>query len=513
MKKELIDGFRRCFDGYTRAYGILGELEEDDSGKMQGRNTVVKNAVTDELFERHLDGTGNGLRLIPLKDNNKLRYAAIDLDKKQKTTPLKDTIEQIEDKIDKLKLPLIPCQSKSGDIHLYCFTKEDVEPKLLMARMNEWASLLGYGSAEKFPKQTSRLSEEDTGSALNLPYFDYKNTTRFAINKKKRLSLAEFIEFVDVMRVSKEELKSFKLETSDDSYNDAPPCLQILSTLGVEEGSRNAGLYDFAVYYKQKYPDDFEDRIVEANINFFKPRLSRAEVENIIKSVHKKTFFYKCNEDPIASHCNKIECPKRKFGIGNQTSSGELHFDSITKHTSGNSVRWYVEMQGKRIQLETEDLLNQKLLQKKILDATTKLFQPMKPNKWIVFMDGLLNNCDVVEDPEDASEQGQFKNHFFSFLTGSTHSTKKSDLAVFDTYLEKNPNDASQNIIYFKAASLYSYLKPKGLHYKPQDICHWVRALKGEVKTVRIANNKTIQAWHVPAPDLYSDLDMLKDTL
>ena len=265
-----IKRFRKIFDGYTLAYGILGELEEDESGKMQGRNVLVRQEVEDSNFEKHLKGVGQGLRIIPLKDNKKLRYAAIDLDKKCKVNPLKHTIQEMEDLVKKLKLPLIPCQSKSGDIHLYCFAKEDIEPKMFMTRIHEWASLLGYGGAEKFPKQTSRANDDDTGQALNLPYY---GETRQAFNKHKALTLEQFMEYAEVCMVTSEELKTFKCEGIDESYDDAPPCLQMMATKGVDDGGRNNGLYSLAVYYKKKYPDDFEDRIVAANVNYFRPSI------------------------------------------------------------------------------------------------------------------------------------------------------------------------------------------------------------------------------------------------
>ena len=47
----------------------------------------------------------------------------------------------------------------------------------------EIKAILGYGGSEVFPKQTELKSKDDTGNFLNLPYFNYKNSTRYAFDK------------------------------------------------------------------------------------------------------------------------------------------------------------------------------------------------------------------------------------------------------------------------------------------------------------------------------------------
>lgn len=498
MKQELIERFKQAFDGYHLAYGLLGELEEDETGKMQGSNIVIKKEITNELFEKHLSGTGNGLRLIPLKYNDKLKYAVIDLDRKQKTNPLKHTIEELEDKIKKLGLPLIPCKSKSGDVHLYCFMKEEIDAKILMNRISEWAGLLGYGAAEKFPKQVKRVSQEDVGSALNLPYYNANNTSRYAVNKHKKLNLEEFLDYVETAKCSIEEIKNFKHENIDDSFDDAPPCLQTIASLEVCDGSRNIGLYNFAVYFKQKYADDFEARVQKINADIFQPMLSIKEVENIIKSVNKKEYFYTCSQDPIISYCNKTECYKRDFGIGCQTSAGELFIDSLTKRINKDQITWYAEIQGERVQLTTEELLNQKLLQKRLLDSLNKIYAPMKQQKWIGMIDKLIKNCTFIVDPEDASREGQFKALLKSYLSGASLGDKPEHLKQDRPYFDKN-----NNVIWFKSTWLFIFLNSKRFFHTNAEIWGWLKEMGGTSSTIRINKNTTEHAWKVPAPEFY----------
>lgn len=502
---KIIKKFVQIFDGYELAYGQHNNFVEDSYGKMNGRAETIPAKLNPEIIEKHLNGIGASLGIIPLKKNNKCKFGAIDIDIKHPTNPLTHTIYEIENKINSLALPLVICQSKSKGIHLYCFTQTEIPASILINKLKEWASLIGYGTAEVFPKQTYRVNKNDIGNWINLPYYNYKNTIRFAINKKKILTLEQFFEFVEVVRISERELKDFKIDNLDETYKDAPPCLQILINTGIEEGSRNNGLYNFAVYFKNKYPDNWQDKVFELNGKILKPVLNMKEVETIIKTVNRKEYFYKCKEYPICQFCNKVECYNRKYGVGKRISLN-MELDNLTKYVSGDSVYWYAEWQGYRIQLTTDDLLNQKLLQKNMLNQTNKIFSPIKQEKWLEKIEHLLTNCVVIVDPEDASKKGQFKELLDSFLTQSSYGLEKLDLLKGNPYFDKN-----KNVIYFKSCNLFTYLKNKKFYYSEHEVWHWIKALGAESVQMRIGNKK-VRAWSIEAPEFYdskSNVDKL----
>lgn len=503
MKNELVKKFLALFDGYELAYGQHGDFKESDSGKVSGRAQTIGHALTEEIVLKHLEGTGNSLGIVPLKKNNKLRFGAIDIDIKHPTNPLIHKIEEIEDKINKLGLPLVACQSKSKGVHLYCFTKEEVDSRLMIDKLKEWAAILGYGNCEIFPKQTNRADSKDVGNWINMPYFNNTNTLRYAINKGKKLNIDEFFTFAEVMRISKEELEDFEIDNLDESYDDAPPCLQMLASIGVSEGSRNNGLYDFAVYFRNKFPDNYEEKIMEINTKLFSPMLNLKEVEGVLKAVRKKEFFFRCNEYPIVQYCNKTECKKRRYGIGcSQSASTDINFENLTKYiSSDNTVRWYMEYSGQRIQMTTEELLNQKLLVKKMLDSFNIIFVPMKPQLWNEKLVNLLGSCVVYYDPPDASSKGQFKELLDTFLTESVPGHKKSDLLKYNTFLDEKHNE-----IYFKSSLLFEYLKNKRFSYDEQEIWHWLKEFNGRAEQLSISNKK-IRTWVLPAPEFYKEKD------
>lgn len=515
INNKTLNRFIKLFDAYKSAYGTLAELKEDENGKINGRNILKKDDLTKDNYQKHLEGVV-GLRLIPLKENNKVRYAAIDLDKNNPSSPLHDTLESIEQKIKKLGLPLIPCSSKSGDIHLYCFAKEDIDVKVMMSKINEWASLLGYGATEKFPKQLTRINEGDHGQPLNVPYFDAENTTRYAYNKGKKLSLEEFVEYAEISSVTNEELVGFKYDQLDENYNDAPPCIQMLASIGIKEGSRNNGLFSLGVYYKKKFPDIFEDKIMEANYQIISPALPKADAEAIIKSVNKKDFFYKCNEAPCAQFCNKSECRTRKYGIGNASFDSEnIIIDNLSKHESGDAVTWVVECQGKRVAMTTEELFNPKIVSMKLCERTTQIMKPIKLEKWLDILNNLMKTVTPIEDPEDVSQKGQFKELFIDWLESfGSLPANKTNIWLQGIYL-----DNDQQTINFKFAKLKEYLVNKKFNKNPQEIWMWIHEeYKGKSDTIQLKDPKTNKykterVCKIPAFEISDKKNFFGDTL
>ena len=510
IKSQTIQKFLKLFDGYELAYGQHCNLVASDTGKMEGKGDTISHPLEESFVQSHLEGTGNSLGIIPLKLKNTLRFGAIDIDIKHPTNPLTHTIEQIQEKINKLGLPLVTCQSKSKGVHLYCFTQEEVNAKLLVNRLREWASLIGYGSVEIFPKQTSRADRKDIGNWLNMPYFNSDKTDRYCIDHElKKLTLEQFLKYATVSSISKQELENFSVqEQFDSSYDDAPPCLQSLATIGIEEGSRNNGLFNFAVYYHKKYPDSFEEKIMEANGNIIKPALRINEVEPIIKSVNKKEFFFKCSEYPIVQYCNKVECKKRRFGIGHSANAtGEtIDLDNLVKYIGDDgSARWYVEAQGKRIQLTTDELSSQALFKKRMMIALNHVWVQIKAIDWDNKIRSLMAKCETFHDPEDASPKGQFIQYLDFFLTDTPPGTNKDDIIrKRNVYF-----DESTNLMYFRSTKLFEYLKNKRFSYVESQAWAWFREIGGEPKQVKVSG-KNVRVWCIAAPDAFLDENINK---
>ena len=110
------------------------------------------------------------------------------------------------------------------------FLTEPVPAKQLQAKLSEIAACLGYGTSEIFPKQTKVLVDKgDLGNWLNMPYFGGDKSTRYALDKNgEALPIDKFLDFVQTVRVTPEQLKSIQVIETGTALPDGPPCLQAL---------------------------------------------------------------------------------------------------------------------------------------------------------------------------------------------------------------------------------------------------------------------------------------------
>ncbi|MGI9572295.1 MAG: DUF5906 domain-containing protein, partial [Candidatus Actinomarinaceae bacterium] len=146
-------------------------------------------------LEGHLDGSLNyGVVLPPIrKPDNKCRWAAIDVDGEVYNN---DQIKiQLLQKVEELKLPLIPCYSKSKGLHFYIFFNEWTEAKTVRDILHTFLYKLGLPQdTECFPKQIE-LSETDTGNGIMLPYMNGKGNDFIKSFNEKKIFTGTLEEF------------------------------------------------------------------------------------------------------------------------------------------------------------------------------------------------------------------------------------------------------------------------------------------------------------------------------
>ena len=200
-----LDKFISIFAGSYNAYGQTRKTEEfDERGKHKTKSFIIKKKPTTQMFEDHLAGKEPALGIIPINEQNKCQWACIDIDLYNGF----DHKELIR-KIREYKFPLIVFRSKSGGAHVFLFTATFTPAALFRNKLKDMAAKLGYANAEIFPKQNKvDMQKGGTGSFLNLPYHNYKLTTRYAIKDDgSAMSLKEFFEAHDKVKLTENQLK------------------------------------------------------------------------------------------------------------------------------------------------------------------------------------------------------------------------------------------------------------------------------------------------------------------
>ncbi len=307
--------FVELFTGLQRAHGCTYVDKKGADGlKVKGKSFVKREPVVEQLWQNHLNGIEPSLGIIPINEDNKCRWGCIDVDKY--------TLDHsaIIKKINSFKLPLTVCRSKSGGAHIFLFTTDDVPAKLMRDKLMSISAILGFGNAEVFPKQIELKSQDDTGNFLNLPYFNCKNSTRYAYdNSGNATTIDGFLS--NVKRITPEELQSLKIERPQSEFSDGPPCLESLTREKLEDG-RDRVLFQYTVYAKKKWPEEWRSKLSSFNHKYFATPLTDDVIER--KKKDNKDYGFKCEEEPMCNHCDKKLCRTRKFGVGKQVLFPQL---------------------------------------------------------------------------------------------------------------------------------------------------------------------------------------------
>ena len=345
---SLQEEYAQKFAGLRHAYSVFTpNTETREDGKAKGKVVTISKTLTKEqfieLWKDHLEGK-TSIGVVAIDETNSCVWGAIDIDE----YPL--DLKGLAKKIKKQKLPLVVCRSKSGGAHVFLFTFDPVPAALMQKKLRQVAACLGFGNAEIFPKQTKLLLERgDRGSTLNMPYFGGEDSTRYGFGPTgKTFTPKEFLEYIDTITLTEQELED--LDTAPDIKDldwieHAPPCLEHLIAQGFPKGMRNSGLFNLGVFLRKKYPDDWENRIEEVNRQHMTPPLGAQEVLTISKQVQRKDYFYRCNDQPIAGHCNSPLCRTKKYGIG--TNGGTPQFSNLTKQNSDPPI-WFLDVEDRK---------------------------------------------------------------------------------------------------------------------------------------------------------------------
>jgi hypothetical protein len=497
---SLAERFLARFPALDRAHGLyhLNGHDAAPGEKLEGEARTRHSGVDLETWEAHLAGKAQ-LGLCPIRDDGSCWWGAIDVDEY-------DTDHvALEQKIREKGLPLVVVRSKSGGAHLYCFTSEAVTAATMRGKLREFAVSLGYPNVEIFPKQNKLAGPTDFGSWINLPYSGGENTVRYAIHKGKQLSPEQFLKLVEgTYSLSSEKLTSIAAPLDaeiEEDFAEGPPCLQCLVSRGKVDEQRNQFVFNLIVMLKKRYGDNYSPDLVEQyNEKYIEPPIRQNELRQIIKSHDKKTYNYKCNDEPIRSVCQRSTCIKREWGIGkgpgadpgaveSDVEFGQLYkFDTIPPS-------WALEVDGQRVDLTTEQLSNQRLFRLRCMEVINKAPAVLKKGVWEKLIASKLQTLEIESVPQDASTAGQIANLMESYFNDHPINPNKEALLSRKPWL-----NSEDNCYYFSSTEVLKYLRQQGIVIPSYELykTFWkMGALKTGVMNIK---GKTVNYWCIPAP-------------
>lgn len=440
------------FAGREDAYGSHGaEVRNASKNKLEIKASAVtvRGLVTEELWEAHLKGTAP-LGVIPLRADSQCLWGCIDVD-------VYDALNHAEivSRLEREKIPLTLCKSKSGGAHLFLFLSAPTPAADLQTYLREMAAYLGFGGSEIFPKQTQILSERgDLGNWLNMPYFRGDRTDRYAVKPTSAaMTVSEFLALAESRKTPLPKMKSKRGAAAEaqGEFGDGPPCLAHLTSEGFPEGTRNNGLFALGTLCRKKFGERWEEVLEEYNRRFLKPPLPAEEVGEIIRRLRAKEYQYRCKDSPLAAHCNAAVCRGRRWGVGGGDSYPDL---SALAVLDTNPPLWFATVGDRRVELTTDQLQTYKLFQKRCMEALHVCYLTLKNDVWHGMVGEAMAQVTRIEASPDVAVEGLFEELLEKFCTDRHRAEAVEDI------LQGRPwEDEETKRHYFRLSDLMSHLE------------------------------------------------------
>ena len=463
----MIDEFIKIFEGLDRAYGQFKRNESRVSAKVEGKPWVEHKSPQRNLWENHLRGIGVSLGIFPLTDDGTCKWGAIDIDVDEMD------YEELLKKIRELKLPLIMFRSKSGRAHVYLFMKNFTSAEEVRLVMKKFASKLGL--ADKldriYPMQIE-LGEKETGSWLNLPYFNHEEGSRYAY--KDDFDAATIEEFFEMHKQYAQEnlddylLEEIKVPTKKVKYTSLEelllPCQKNASKANNNKIPTDIGRNDFLLHsftwakraetYTKKIEEykhlDAKGLLKHYNKNYLKEPLPETEIEKTIFKSEDKEYKYLCTRPQIKKYCDPSACTRHLCGITPDQAlelvGAEEALGQITQYCSTPPIFYesvdvktihHASTDGKgthervRVEMKGSDFLNKEKYTNRLADAgyfphdsiltmTAPAFRKMNL--------GRLDRMSYEKAEEEATPEYEFKTLIRDFLNKCTVSVERSHL-------------------------------------------------------------------------------------
>lgn len=423
-------------------------------GKHETRSWLEKKPATLAEWEKHVAGI-SGIGMPPLNSENKVLWGAIDVDVYEGVT-----LESVNKRIQEYALPLVVCRSKSGGPHIFLFVHDWVPAALMVEKLDMLAGFLGFGTSEIFPKQVAISTDgptPDFGSWINMPYFGGTKFLRYGLDGAGNAlaTVPDFVSYARAKALAPDALAQYSTpRLSEEVFPEGPPCLNTIMA-GRPSDMRNIILSNAAVYCRKAYGENWQAKLDEVNARFGVP-LGSTEVEGIKKSYAKKEYRYQCSKQPLCNFCESSKCKRLKFGIGTQDFLPATR--SLTMINTNPPI-WYLDItmpdgRAVRISLNTEQLQNPRLFQRRAMETVRQMPPSMKMDAWEPVVQGLMAHCSVIDVPPEATPHGQFKELTMEFLTNRTGTESLDDLLRGLPYRDTRFH-------YFRLKDLWLYIAQK----------------------------------------------------
>jgi hypothetical protein len=462
--------FIEIFNGLKRDYGhadVSNGYKDTTTGKFRVKHAWAGKPITNIDYIQHLKGK-KSIGVQPCDDEGMAKFGAIDIDPDYKNFDLRKYLKTIVDK----KLPVIPVKSKSGGLHLYIFLKEKTKATAIRNFLDKLLFVLELESnTEIFPKQTELGKTENgtpiNGNFINLPYYNKKERVAVNPHDGTEFTLEQFLQVVDANIKTASELEEFanslvrdELTGGAEEFIDGPPCLQALTKNKLTDG-RDRFLYNYMVFAKKKYPDNWDEKVLEAARNYFlySSNWNDEKVKLKIKQWKKDTKGHTCSEDPIVNYCMKSVCIKRKFGIASDKKKSWPMLSNLAQIDYKPNPEYYFTVEkpgGETVQIHVNHvnkLRDQRELKGVLMEQAHIVPPTIKNSEFFEIQTALFSRVDLIKPAEGTSQEEklhEYLNEYVFQVLANSHTSFKNGATLMD-----------DEYVYFVWSKFFNFLKNK----------------------------------------------------
>lgn len=295
--------FAALFDGLKIAHGT-------------GRGQWVKRPLRPEDWIKHLQGEGPGIGVAPLREDNTVAFAAIDLDEPdfeaaremQRYIPGTSWIER----------------SRSGNAHVWVFFSKACPAWVAMGVLKEATLAAGKKGVEVFPKNWD-FQRVQFGNYINLPFHGSERPIINALGDPYPMVMFlneaaetandpdKWLARADLMQITppSERKSSQEFGTQKNLHSCAERIISGEAGV-VTEGHQNATLFMLAkclTNWEQVDHDEALDLLYTTAADLFDPVPSKAEIRRILGNVERAQYTSTGCDDPLVQAFSDPNCP------------------------------------------------------------------------------------------------------------------------------------------------------------------------------------------------------------
>jgi len=275
---------------YAFNYALPYTVDENGKKKFIKKPWFVEKELTFETYKQHLVITGKipwltdwGLILPPINEKGEVIYGAIDVDIYNDPQLIERIVKQIYEE----KLPLAPCYSNSGGLHLYLFFQYAIQAKIIIKILQHYNKHLGIKAKEIFPKQEKLKWNEKKkkfayGNGIHLPY-------RSCIHENTEIKV---IENEDIYKCKNITSKTIEERTpnnpwikSDMSKGTIEEFLDYAESIVTDETLFDSLPLNLPKVKEDKKEVKQEEEITEEKINFSEPKARPLSEKNPLSKI------------------------------------------------------------------------------------------------------------------------------------------------------------------------------------------------------------------------------------